>query len=411
MQSSRDTVLIVSFILELPRDIPIPHDFGIAPFAERTSAWEGWTGEDLRRLAGMPQAFPDHLVPGTRAVFRRASVKTALPLRAADAAFGDWIEPSLSKRERVARRRGLKKATRKGMQASRCVVGLSCFVPSRDAPEELELDNPVEWIRSQFFQALVPLNSYLLGLGLVSNDWRVGPVSTGDLPPLMPVILEEVKAGDEPGQDASHFVVSIRPDSPDHADRPEPAADVAAHAAAIVNSANRGSEPYLDVFGLLRDAWAHDLMGESNRCVIALGTAVETLLSTTLREGGIRVGWTPDRISQALEPWIGLKRRVTQHFSSLLAEAVDVDDSSSAWGRWWKSAYWMRNMAVHEGARITLDEAVEAKAATAALVRQIRDSLAARSELEDLARALRLDLPDEIHDYRWQFVTVLPGTI
>jgi hypothetical protein len=227
----------------------------------------------------------------------------------------------------------------------------------------------------------------------------------------MPILFEEVAPGEVPGAKATHFVASIRPELPDFAGQPEPPADPGFEALGIVNSANHGNEPYLEAFNILMDAWAHGLNGEPNRCVIALSTGIEGLVATTIREAGERLGWGKERIGESLSPWIGLKKRVTKHLAELLSQDIDVDDGEGPWGAWWQSAYKMRNRAVHGGQRISMAEAVKAKEMTAELVSHLRQSLAARSELEGLTSTLFLDFSKARHDYDWQLVQVLPATV
>jgi hypothetical protein len=335
----------------------------------------------------------------------------AVPLRAADEAFADLVKPQLSVKARFGRWRGLRKVTRKGLRASRSVVALTCYVPAIEVPEEIEIDRPLRWFQSQFFSALGWLNRYLAALAMIQGDWRIGQVSIGDLPPFMPILFEEVAPGDVVGVNATHTVASIRPEFPDPAGPPEPSADTGARALARVNSANRGDEPYLETFTIFRDGWAHGLDGEPNRCVIALGTGVEGLVATTIREAGARAGWGTNRIGDALSPWIGLKKRVTKHLAELLDEAIDVEDRGNPWGAWWQTAYKMRNRAVHDGESISMAEAVEAKEKTAALISEMRRTLSSKPELENLASALFLDFSTAKHDYDWQPVRILPATV
>jgi hypothetical protein len=121
--------------------------------------------------------------------------------------------------------------------------------------------------------------------------------------------------------------------------------------------------------------------------------------------------WKERRIEEALSPWIGLKKRVTKHLADLIGQNIDVDDGSNPWGAWWGTAYKMRNRAVHEGQRISMNEAVVAKETSAALVSELRQSLSRQPQLKELASALFLDFNDASHDYDWRPVRVLPATV
>ena len=70
----------------------------------------------------------------------------------------------------------------------------------------------------------------------------------------------------------------------------------------------------------------------------------------------------------------------------------------------------MRNRAAHDGDSISTFEAVAAKAATAALIVELRQGLSAKPEFQDLAAAMFLDFSGAAHDYDWQPVRVLQST-
>lgn len=402
---------IVTYILELPFALPVPNDWQSAPLLERSPAWAGWTGEDLWRLLEWPgtKEIPEHLMPGTQIRFRRAQVKSIPPLRAADQAFGDKVLPFLNRRERLVRRWGLRRADRHGVTLTRSVVSLSCFVPPPEVPHDLDADEDLDWLRSQFFACLSDFDRFLTALSMTAADWRIGRLAAGQLPPLLPIIVDHVEPGEAPGQWPIHCLVSIRPETLDLASDIEPRPDFAWAAAGMISGANHGTEPYMEFFGFLEDAWAYSLLGESTRCVIALGVAVEVLVSTTIREAAQRLGWSSKERKGAISAW--MTNAVTVHLAKILDREIKVDDPNSAWGSWWATTYQMRNAAVHEGQQHSVDDAVRAKIATAALIREVRSDLAAQPKLADLATKLKVDFPDEQHDYRWRMVQVLPASL
>jgi hypothetical protein len=237
----------------------------------------------------------------------------------------------------------------------------------------------------------------------------VGRLGAGQLPPLLPIIVDHVRPGDSPGRWPIHLLVSIRPDAPELSTTEEPPPDFAWSATAMMKGANQGIEPYLDFFALIEDAWAYSLLGESTRCVITLGTAVEVLVSTTVREGGARLNWPSEEISEGSTAW--LQKQVTSWLARVLGKKIDVKDPSSAWGAWWSSAYRMRNEAVHAGRRLTQTDAVGAKKATAEVLRELKSDLGGHHALSDLSKALKIDFADAEHDYRWQMIQVLPFSL
>lgn len=177
----------------------------------------------------------------------------------------------------------------------------------------------------------------------------------------------------------------------------------------MLSGASHGIEPYMEFFALIEDAWAYSLLGESTRCVISIGTAVEVLVSTTIREGGARLGWSAEDISKASAAW--LQKQVTTHLARLLGKAINVEDSSTSWGAWWSSAYQLRNKAIHDGRQLGGGDAVAAKKATAQLMRELQADLAKQEALADLSSALKINFTEADQDYRWRLVHVLPFSL
>lgn len=409
MANDSNEAKVVTYILELPFSLPIPHDWQMSPLLKRTAGWEGWTGRDFWHLLERsgPGSLPEHAMPGTQIRFRRVSVKTAAPLRAADEAFADKVVPLLNRRERFARWWSLKRADR-GIEFMRSVVSISVFVAPGDIPD-IDTEQELDWLRDNFYTGLAELNRFLTALSMAAADWRVGRLEAGQLPPLLPIVIDHVTPGDSPGQWPIHLTVSIRPDAPELKTTSEPPPDFGWRAQAMLSGAGHGIEPYMDFFALIEDAWAYSLLGESTRCVITIGTAVEVLVSTTLREGGARLGWSADEISKASAAW--LQKQVTTHLAKLLEREIDVDDASTSWGAWWSSAFQLRNIAVHDGRHISNAEAVDAKRATAQLMRELRADLAKQEALAELSTALKINFNEAEQDYRWRLIHVLPFSL
>ena len=401
---------VVTFILELPFSLPIPDDWQMAPLIARTPAWEGWSGSDFWKLLEWPgsKSLPDKAMPGTQLRFRRVSVRSAPPLRAADEAFADKVRPQLNRRERLARWWGLRRADR-GVHFMRSVVSMSTFVAPPDTPEEGDSEEELVWLRKRFYESLGDLNRFLTGLSMAAADWRIGRLGAGQLPPVLPIIVDHVRPGDSPGRWPIHLLVSIRPDAPEPRSEDDPPPDFAWRASGMLSGANKGMEPYMEFFALVEDAWAYSLLGESTRCVITLGTAVEVLVSTTIREAAVRLGWSVERSADASSAW--LKDQVGVHLAHLLGREITLEDPQSAWGAWWSTTYRLRNAAVHDGRQLDADETVAAKEATARVIRELRADLAAQESLGDLASALKIDFTDDEHDFQWRMIQVLPFSL
>jgi hypothetical protein len=409
MTNEGNEAKVVTYILELPFSLPIPDDWQMSPLLKRTPGWKGWTGRDFWHLLERsgPGSLPEHSMPGTQIRFRRVSVKSVPPLRAADEAFADKVTPLLNRRERLARWWGLKRADR-GIEFMRSVVSISVFVAPGDIPDN-DPEQELDWLRDHFNTGLAELNRFLTALSMAAADWRVGRLGAGQLPPLLPIVIDHVKPGDSPGQWPIHLTVSIRPDAPELKTTSEPPPDFGWRAQGMLSGASHGIEPYMEFFALIEDAWAYSLLAENTRCVISIGTAVDVLVSTTLREGGARLGWSADEIDKASSAW--LKKQVTTHLARLLGKAIDVEDSSTPWGAWWSNAYKLRNEAVHDGRQISGAEAVAAKQATAKLMNELRADLSKQDVLADLSSAIKITFKDADHDYRWRMIHVLPFSL
>jgi hypothetical protein len=406
MANDANAAKVVTYILELPFSLPIPHDWQMSPLLKRTAGWEGWTGRDFWHLLERSGSgsLPEHSMPGTQIRFRRVSVQSVAPLRAADEAFADKVIPLLNRRERLARWWGLKRADR-GIEFMRSVVSISVFAAPGDIPD-VDAEQELDWLRDHFYTGLAELNRFLTALSMAAADWRVGRLGAGQLPPLLPIVIDHVKPGDSPGRWPIQMIVSIRPDAPELKTASEPPPDFGWRAQAMLSGASHGIEPYMEFFSLIEDAWAYSLLGESTRCVISIGTAVEVLVSTTLREGGARLDWSADEISKASAAW--LQRQVTSYLAKMLDKTIDIEDSSTSWGAWWSSAYQLRNEAVHDGRQISNTDAATAKRITAQLVRELRADLAKQEALADLASALKVNFTEADQDYRWRPIHVLP---
>jgi hypothetical protein len=409
MADEREEAKVVTYVLELPLLLPVPNDYQMAPLIPRTAAWAGWTGNDFWKLLEWPgsKSIPDHLMPGPQIRFRRVSVRSAPPLRAADEAFADKVRPLLNRREKLARWWGLRRADH-GIEFMKSVVSFSVFVAPAEIPDH-DTEQELDWFRNQFYGCLAELNRFLTGLSMAAADWRVGRLGAGQLPPLLPIVVDHLRPGDSPGRWPIHLLVSIRPDAPELKTTEEPPPDFAWRATAMMKGANHGIEPYLDFFAQVEDAWAYSLLGESTRCVITLGTAVEVLVSTTIREGGARLEWPAEETSTGSAAW--LQKQVTVWLARLLDKKIDIKDRSGAWGEWWSSAYRMRNEAVHNGRQITQVETVAAKKATARVLRELKSDLGRNEALSDLSKALKIDFTDADHDYRWRMIRVLPFSL
>jgi hypothetical protein len=379
-----EEALAVTFILEMPHDLGLPESFSIGTIDSRPSGLESWSTQDLARFATVQGDLPPDTGPGTRMVFRRRSVRTAVPLEAADQAFRDWLAPILSETELERREADLAHYLEEGLTHPLTVVGLSRFVAASSVPDEgLE-----SWLHEQLEVALNDLNTLLATLGLVTGDWRIGPIAADQLPGLVPVILES-SHGTEDQRSGTTITLELHNQVPNLADQQLDPERIEA-ALGLWTAANHGEQPFFPAFQLFFEAGRFGAGGRRRESILILATAIELLVSTTLGEVGTRRGSSDEEIERARND--PPRTRVRKHLARALGIAIDLEADGDPFGRWWQTGYALRNRVVHEGARPSRAELEAAWAGAEEMLAGLKSALAGDQVTADLADALLIRL-------------------
>jgi hypothetical protein len=135
-------------------------------------------------------------------MFKRAAVRTHLPLQAAEVTFGAWAARLMNRRERFQRWYRLRRFIRRGLEEMRTVAALTRYIDVEQLPDPY--GDVVDFLRdkellygSEFDTALRDLNDFLVALGISTHELAIGPVAPADLPAKVPVIVERAeRAGD-----------------------------------------------------------------------------------------------------------------------------------------------------------------------------------------------------------------------
>lgn len=370
-------IAAVSWILELPQDLGLPEDSFSAVVAagELPEGWSehpecvpGWSDHELTALFDR------------RIRFRRVQVHLGMPTASTDLAFGDL--KAYTGRGRRRYHRNLKKMIKKGVYEWKTVCQLTRWYVGADIPDPPadRLDpEPDSVIRSDFYELLNDLDTWLQQYGLASGNFNVGSVSLHDLPATIPWLVE-ARSSPLGSQVAMSGMLPIHGKVPNlmpvHGD------EDAAKSAAVA-MAKPEDLPFFLPSTLLFQAQSHALAGRSRAALIDVGTSVESMASIVIRHALEQRG-------RALEADQVLNRRWKDVFNRELLEALSVElgKGPGIHSRWWSTHYRNRNEAVHSGMRLSRDEAFQAVDDTWTLFAWIGDQMRASPDLAGLGRQL-----------------------
>jgi hypothetical protein len=120
-----------------------------------------------------------------------------------------------------------------------------------------------------------------------------------------------------------------------------------------------------------------------------MGTAVESLVSTTIKEAMRIRGRSTEEIEEVFETqWKNIFNRVL-----LERLGIEIGGGGAAHSKWWAEAYKMRTTVVHAGAPVTSEQSERAVARTWALFEWIGERLRTQEDLVPLGEAIRLERP------------------
>lgn len=372
-------VAAVSWVVELPRDLGLEEGLG-PQLMNNLMELPGWSGR-YEELPDWSEGPPD-AVPIKRLRFRRAYVDIGMPTAATDLAFGYLRR--LEGKEQRAYEKGLRKRIRQGAkewktvcQLTRWYVGEAIPDPPADASDP-EPDSP---IRTDFVGMLSDLDIWLQAYMVSSGEVDVGSLSLHDLPAHVPWVVDVAAAPDGPRTVRSGML-------PIHSRMPNLVAAEgnleAGRSASLLMVQGPEAFPFFLPLSLLYQAQGHALAGRGRQAVIDMGTAVESLVSTTIKEA-MRVRGSPEEeIGQVFE------KQWKTIFNRILLETLGIERGSggAAHSKWWAEAYKLRTRVVHAGAPVTTAQGEGAVARTWDLFRWTGERLRAQEDLAEMGSAI-----------------------
>jgi hypothetical protein len=322
---------------------------------------------------------------------RQVETEEPSPQWLAEEAFADWIG-DLTSSQLGARKAGPESSVTPTL---RTVVALTCFMPRSAHPRGEEMT--VGWLHAQFQFALGAFNEFLETLGFVAGRWEVGPLALRDLPPWVPVMIASTVRAPKGTPTGIAFTAQIHEGlAPTSWDESVGEERLAEEAVELHNRALDNEQPYLRVFQFARAARGERLAGNVTRAVLDASTAVEMLVSVTIRAGSEVRGMSLEETE-----WLdrgGVKRKVREGLSKVLGRELDIADPGTAWGRWFSDGYMCRNRAIHEGVSLGMEDAERAITQAAEVFAEVKADLEACDALRLLGRLLELDTRTEAPD-------------
>jgi hypothetical protein len=385
-------LLVITHVLELPRDLRVPD--GSTLLAGRPG--EGVLAQlehDVVEELLQTTLDPAEPAPSLRLAFRRPRVRVQVPLLAADEAFAKWDEKLIPRKGRRQRRRLVRRFRRKGITAPVTVVGATSIIDAQEWPSNQEAQEAL--LDSLLDKAVELLNDQIVALGLVSDEPYLAPISVGDLPPLCPVIME-VAPMLEGRRVGRSFLRELHRDLPSFAqDAPREE-----HVMLVANELARRQYAGLEPFFLFYVLWLRTRSALNSyrlaESVTLIGTAVEVLVSTAIREASIALGESDERREDVLGA--PFRAKLEHHLGRYANLGVDLDDEANPVGAWRNGGYKTRNRVVHSGHQPTLEEAEQAFDQASMLAVAIRDGLLGNPLTRDLGDVLGMGRRDERED-------------
>lgn len=381
-------VLVVTHLLEMPRDLQIPENMTLGLFEPRDDAkvFEEWPDDVWAAVVGLESLRTPGTRPIQRVVFRSRLLRSRAPLLAADEAFSQWVRALLTNKEMRIRKRGTRRF-RSGVEQWVTIAAVTRYIPRELWPDDAE--NQEDTLSEELDGALATLNDFIVALSLVRNSPELAPVARGEFPRVCPVIVEALPVTDGRRVGATFIyqiherrsALGIRVGQPQFDD------ELLQHAVSLAEAAHFGGEPFFLFYELIQQAAAELMAHRAAPAAIAIGSAVEVVFSATIREAGRMIGEAEARTKSVLS--LPLRNQVEHHLMRYAGVTVDTMDSTNPFGHWWTGGYNLRNRVVHEGYRPSQAEAEAAYGDAAEVVGAIRDGLRSSSATRELGLALQ----------------------
>jgi hypothetical protein len=358
-------VLTLGFILELPWDTGLPSGFVVPSWSEEAAgACPARAVRDAIGIQAPPS--PLHRLVGW-AEFRTVTVPVQLPLAASDLAFGHTRVDITSKRARRRLQRNVRKHIAKRAEQRRTVAFVNVVVETAgDDAEDAHA----------FFRALELLNAWLVSVG-VSHDMRLRPVTIGDLPEFIPS-MPTGWFDDGTYERGLSMPMGLRTDLANVRTYSDAELARALDMFAVI-TARSGLAAFYE---LVQRAGASVSSHRYREAVIDYTTAGEIFITEMYRQTALRRAVPESKVANVLDGPFADRPR---HLSRLLGHAADPSDPDSLVFFWWLHCYQQRNSIVH-GGRDSIPPLVEtARISLVKMVVDVRESLRATSDLQDLA--------------------------
>lgn len=381
--------LVLSHIIELPRDLRLPDRTGIFRWDEPPAEMANCDPSVFAALLHCPEETRGPRRPLARLVFRRTEVRGRLPLQAADQLFQDWERPLIPPAAWKQRTKVLRAAVKRGIEEPVTVVGASELIAAGAWPDTR--DEQEDALDAALEAGLDYLNDLITTLGLVERDPSIPPVARGELPALCPVIIE-VAPMPSGRRDGVSFLRQIH-DVPPHFFREPRDTKPVEVAVGFLASAHAGDEPFFLFHELFQRALSALVTHRYAEAVVAVGTAVEVLIASIIREVSPLLGDSPNRLTgvQAAP----LASQVRDHLSRYLDRRVDLADSGNFAGAWWQNGYAIRNDVVHRGRVPTAAEAQAVFDAAGEFALAVQEALESRAITASAAEHLGMRRAEE----------------
>lgn len=375
-------IVIVTHILELPRDIGLPDDLRFALFEERDDAFLGWSDESKAALLGLSSIPTPGRSPTTRFVFRRRYMPERAQLLTAHAAFDGWLYPHMEKEHAAALREQFAVHMEHGSFGWITAVAATRFLPVSEWPEDPSDRAAVQGAELQV--CLGQLNDFLLTLSIARQDLTIRPIAIGELPRMCPVILETAPmvTGERNVVSFPYLIHEVNPHKYGANRSVDELDDEERFAVELARSVYFGDEPWLLFYEQMQQAEAALFEGRHRVAAVDLGTAIEVLTSVALREAALKHGALPADVKRILKS--PLRNQLEDHLPKYVGCSVALDDASNPFGKWWLGGYKLRNRVVHDGARPTRAEVHSALQDAGGFIGAVGDALAADPLTHDL---------------------------
>lgn len=224
-----------------------------------------------------------------------------------------------------------------------------------DPPED-PLDPPPESaIRTDFAPMLGELSLWLGAYAMASGQLDIGPLALHDVPAMVPCVLD-IPAGPEGPRATGSGMLPIHARMPNLA--PAEGNVEAGRSASLLIARGPEAFPFFGPISLLFQAQSHSLAGRSRQAVIDTGTAIESLVTVSIREAMRVRGRSEDDVGELFEA----KWKTVYNRSLLETLGVPVGAGGAAHSKWWADADKLRNDVVHRGMAVAAEDAERAVA-------------------------------------------------